>query len=42
MGVGWGRGEKRLVYFIFFIADNIICLLSMRSKDGCPYKYNSR
>ena len=47
----WGEGEgrysyvtaieNRLVSFTYLIVDIKICLLSMRSSEGCPYKYNS-
>ena len=37
----YSKIEKRLVSFIYFIVDNKICLLSMRSKDRCLYKYSS-
>ena len=33
--------EKRLVSFIYFIVDSKTFLLSVKSRDGCPYKYNS-
>ena len=33
--------ERRLVYFIYFIVESKICLLSVRVRVGCPYKYNS-
>ena len=32
--------EKRLLSFINFIVDSKTFLLSARSRDGCPYKYN--
>ena len=33
--------EKRLVSIIYFIVDSKTFLLSVRSRDGCTYKYNS-
>ena len=33
--------ENRFVSFTYLIVDSKICLLSMSSSEGCPYKYNS-
>ena len=33
--------EKRLVSFMYFIVDSKTFLLSVKSRDGCQYKYNS-
>ena len=40
-GIYVSKFEKRLVSFIYFIVDNKIWLLSMLSREKCPYKYNS-
>ena len=48
-GVGYGEGcysyvtevENRVVSFTNLIVASKICLLSMRSREGCQYKYNS-